>query len=454
MSAQAMLDRFIAKHPLAVMTRTILGEMIDERLDELFDQHRGRQYDGTIKFSVLAMSVAEIALGTIANRHQAYRQYAAELQASQAAYYAKCNRCEPRVSEAVVQHSAERAAEMLAPLAFVPWEPLAGYRCFTIDGNHLQQTEKRLKETRGLCAAPLPGTVVARYDHQTGLFDRAYLLEDAHAQESSVLARVVADAQPRDLFIADRHFCIVGFVEQLAARGSCFVIRQHGRLVGESRGKRRFVGRTATGDVFEEPLALSAAEDALVLRQIVVVLAQPTRDGAQELRILSNVPAAAADACAVAELYHQRWEIENAFHVLTMTFACESAGNCLPRAALLQFCLALVAYNARQALLAALSAEHAEADVAAMSQHQVARDIVTPMDGLLTAVDEEEWQRLTPRTMVGLGQFLRRVSSGVNVASYRKSVRGPKKPAVKRTRCVAGTHVSTAKLRNQRRPRR
>jgi GTP cyclohydrolase II len=449
-----MLDRFVVKHPLTVMTRAILARVVDERLDELFDQHRGRQYDATIKFSTLALSVAEIALTTIPNRNQAYEQYREELQVSKAAYYAKCNRCEPSVSEAVVRHGAEQAAALLAPLDFQPWEVLAGYRCLTIDGNHLQQTEKRLSETRGLCAAPLPGTVVARYDHQTGLFDRAYLLEDAHAQESSVLERVLADAQPRDLFLADRHFCIVDFLERLAQRGSCFVIRQHGRLAGKSRGKRRFIGRSATGDVYEEPLALSAADDALVLRQIVVVLDQPTRDGATELRLLSNVPEEDAAALALAEIYHQRWEIENAFHTLTMTFACESPKNCVPRGALLQFCLALVAYNCRQVLLASLYAEHAQADVEAMSQHQVARDIVVPMEGLLTAVDEEEWERLVPRSVAGVARFLRQVSSGVNVKRYRKSVRGPKKPAVKRTRCTPGTHVATARLLKKRARRR
>lgn len=163
------------------MTRCIIGAVIDDRFDELFEEHRERQYDRSIKFSVLAASVGEIALGTVENRNQAYRKYQDELQASTTAYYGKLNRCEPRISEAVVSHSAEQASILQAKLDFRPWEVLPGYRIFSIDGNHLQKTDKRLKETRGLCAAPLPGTTVARYDHQTGLFDRAYVIEDAHA---------------------------------------------------------------------------------------------------------------------------------------------------------------------------------------------------------------------------------------------------------------------------------
>ncbi len=38
MSARARLERFIEKHPLAVMTRTILGVALDEPVDQLFDE--------------------------------------------------------------------------------------------------------------------------------------------------------------------------------------------------------------------------------------------------------------------------------------------------------------------------------------------------------------------------------------------------------------------------------
>jgi hypothetical protein len=59
-------------------------------------------------------------------------------------------------------------------------------------------------------------------------------------------------------------------------------------------------------------------------------------------------------------------------------------GNCLPRAALFQFCMAVVAHNCRQVLLAALYAEHEQ--VEQMSQYQVALDVVRPLKGMLTAL--------------------------------------------------------------------
>lgn len=451
MSGKTVMDRFIQKTPLAVMTRCIVGTLMGDRLDEVFDQNRGRQYDDTIKFSTVAMTMAEIALGTLKNRNQAYRKYKQELQTSVEAYYGKLNRTEPGVSEAVVRYSAGQASQLLDQLGFQPWEVLPGYRCFSIDGNHLQKTEKRLKETRGLCAAPLPGTTVARFDHQTGLFDQAYLLEDAHAQESTVLDRVLEDLSENDLVIADRHFCIVRFLMKLAARCGFFVIRQHGRLKGTLLGKRRRRGRIDSGIVYEQTLEIGDGDETLVVRRITVELDEPTRDGDTTIHILSNVQD--ASACELAELYRQRWEIENAFHVLTMTLHCEIKSNCHPRCALFLFCMAMLAYNCRQVLLAALHAEHDQEDVEAMSQYQVALDIVSPMEGMLTAIDESEWSELTPQHGRGIAKFLRRVSRHVDVASYRKSVRGVKHPPPQRKRCKAGTHVSTHRLLQDRKQR-
>lgn len=459
MSGMTILERFIERQPLAVMTRCVVAAVVDEHFDTLFQEHRRRQYDGTIKFSVLALSMADITLGLVENRNQAYHKYQEELKATKAAYYGKINRCEPSICEAVVQYSAERATVLAQQLAEAVEPKLAaavdlpGYRCYTLDGNHLQKTEKRLKETRGLGAAPLPGTVVARYDHQTRLFDRVYLLEDAHAQESTVLQRVLDDLQPDSVLLADRHFCIVKFLLDVAQRGSAFLIRQHGRLKGKLLGQRRYLGPTASGEVFEQALELREGDRTLVVRRITVCLKTATRDGDVELHLLSNVPESAAAAGRLADLYRRRWQIENAFHVVTMTLHCEAPANGYPRAALLQFCMALVAYNCRQVLMAALLAEHKHEDVANISQLQMALDMVRPLEGLLTAISAEEWQQLTPTEGCGWTKFLRRVAAQVPVQRYRKSKRGPKKPAPPRQRCRAGTHVSTAKLLASRKQR-
>jgi hypothetical protein len=95
-----------------------------------------------------------------------------------------------------------------------------------------------------------------------------------------------------------------------------------------------------------------------------------------------------------------------------------------------------------------LFAEHNQEDVEQMSQFKVAKAIVGPLEGLLTALPEEEWTALVPKNLCGCAQFLLSVSQHVPVQDYRKSVRGPKKKPPSRKRCKAGTHVSTFKLLN------
>ena len=445
-----VLQRFIEKNPLAVMVRCLTGQLLCEELDQVFQQNRSQCYEDQLKFSALAASVAEIALGTVENPNQAYKAYRHELQVSRTAYYDKLNHVETAISEGVVRFSAQQSAQLLDAIGCGEWEVLPGYRCIALDGNHLQKSEKRLGVLRGLSAAPLPGTAVARYDLQSQLFTHAYLIEDAHAHESSTLDRVIEDLRVRNLVLADRHFCIVDFLWKIDQRGAAFVIRQHGRLKGEPIGKRKKCGHSPNGIVFEQKLQIGNGEQTMIVRRITVELSEPTRDGETEIHLLSNVPAKDATAIRLAGLYHQRWEVENAFHVLTMTLTCEVKSLGQPRAALFVFCMAMMAYNTRQVLLGALFAEHDQDDVEPMSQFQVAKAIVGPMEGLLTALPEQEWNALVPQSLRGSAMFLLEVSQYVPVKSYRKSVRGPKKKPPSRKRCKAGTHVSTFKLLNVR----
>jgi IS4 transposase len=90
--------------------------------------------------------------------------------------------------------------------------------------------------------------------------------------------------------------------------------------------------------VYEQALEIRDGDDTLLLRRITVELDEPTRNGDVEIHILSNVPADDASACELADLYRERWEIENAFYILTMTLTCEMKSNCHPRCALFPRC--------------------------------------------------------------------------------------------------------------------
>ena len=325
---------------------------------------------------------------------------------------------------------------------------LPGYQCFDVDGNHLPRTDKRLEALRDSPGAPLPGKVVARFDLQRQIFDRAYLLVDAHDQELATCDRLVEDLQANDVLIADRHYCIIAFFEKIEATAAgFFVIRHHGRLKGELIGNRNRIGEIETGVVYEQRMKLRSTEDSMEVRRVTVVLNQPTRDGDQEIHILSNLPLTVS-SLQIAEVYRLRWEEETAFHVLQMTLTCESSSLGHPHAALFLFCMAMLAFNLRQVIFASLYSVHDEETVSEVSHFHISVDVSRYTDGMLIPLDEKFWKELVPTTTPALAAVLRRISRDIDLSKYRKARRGPKKKKPKRSKNAQSKHVSTAKRLN------
>jgi Transposase DDE domain len=315
----------------------------------------------------------------------------------------------------------------------------------TVDGNALAKSEKRLGPLREAKGAPLPGKVIARFDLQRQLFDQVYILLDGHSQESACCDRIVSDLQVDDVLIADRHYCIVSFMEEIARAKSFFVIRQHGRLPGVLLGKRKLVGKTETGNVYEQQMRLTADENSMVVRRITVVLNKPTRNGDNEVHILANLPIKIS-ALTLADAYRHRWEEETAFNVLQMTLTCELSSIGHPMAAAFLFCLSVMAYNLRQTVFATLFATHPEEEVLEVSHLHVSKNVSDYTPGMLVSITPEEWHAIIPTTIKGVTALLKRIASKIPLRNFKKSTRGPKLKKPFRSRNVPGKHVSTAKL--------
>lgn len=445
MGDRELLDRFVSKCPLAVLAQFATRAVIGDEVDRIFKEHRSRQYERTLTFSAMATAVSDVVLRFADNFRQAYTAHKENLRVSLTSFYNKINGTELPISEALVTRSAERARALQDELGFSPWRVLKGYRVFSVDGNHLQESEKRLEPLRMLHDAPLPGTIVARFDLQRQMFDRAYLLADAHAQESTVLDRVLADLEPGDLLLADRHYCILDFLRAADAKKVYFLIRQHGRFKGVLVGEKRLVGRTSTGTVYEQPIRTSNAVDAQIMRRITVELDQPTRDDDTSIHLLTNLPAKDS-ALAIADAYRHRWEEETGFYYVTTTLTCEVASIGTPHAALFLFCLALMAYNIRQVIFAALYAVHDAALVNEVSHHALSVEVSRFSDGMLVALDEESWSQRLGESPADHARLLRDLSGKIDLQRYLKAHRGPKKKVVKPPKNRKKTHVSTAKL--------
>lgn len=442
MEGPQLIETFVKTCPFAVLTQAAIRATIGDDLDEVFHNERSRQYEGEVLFSDVALAVADVALGFAENPNQAYKTQKENLGVSLTSFYNKINATEPAISEGVVRRAAQRAGDMMDELECAAYEIIPGYRVFALDGNHLPESEKRLEPLRDAFDAPLPGTVVARFDLQRQLFDRAYLLEDAHAQECSVKDRILAELQPDDCVVADRHYCVLDFLKRIDQAQAAFVIRQHGRFEGVLVGKRKYVGRISTGKVYEQEIWTS--DGTFSMRRITLELDAPTRDGDTEIHILTNLPAHIA-ATQIAETYGLRWEEEIGFYYLTTTLTCELPTLGRPRAALFLFCMAMLAFNIRQVMFAALYAEHDEEEVDEVSHFHVSVEVSRFTDGMLAIIDDEMWESWLPTNSADVVSLLRDIARTIDLDDYKKSRRGPKKKKKSPKRTRAKTHLSTAK---------
>jgi hypothetical protein len=451
-----LFQPFIQETPIAVMARATLESTLDpQRLDELFAGTAQRQYTNELLFSSLVDLMVRVVLGQEPSVHAAYRKLEEQFPVSDQSVYNKLQHVELAVSAALVQESAQRLTPVIDQLGASQPPLLPGYRVRFLDGNHLAATEHRLPELRCLRAGPLPGLALVVLDQEHRTATDVLLSEDGHAQERSLLEDLYPLVGPRDLWVADRNFCTVGLLCAVAQRQGFFAIRQHGSLPGTLVGQRRAKGRCDTGRLFEQRFQVRAADGKpLVLRRVTVVLDQPTRDGDQEIHVLTNLPATTAPAATVAEIYRQRWTIEGLFFEVSQTLSCELDTLCYPKAALFAFCLGLLASNAVALLKAALRAEHGEAAVSQqLSAYYLTLEIRQTYAGMMVAIPAVHWEVFRDLSTAKLAKVLRDLARQVSLQRYRKTPRGPKKPPPTRVRHRTGKHVSTAKIIADRRGR-
>jgi hypothetical protein len=340
-----ILQKFAEKSPVTVMVRGLLEHLLNaDKIDAWFDSVRQAQYTKEILFSSIVSLMLQVVCKIRTSVHSAYCHSA--IEASVVAVYDKLKGVETTTSQALVRQIASESESVIRNLNGANEPLLPGYRTKFLDGNCLEATEHRLKVLRDTRAGALPGKSRVVFDAELGLALDVFPCEDAHAQERALLAAVAATIQPGELWIADRNFCVTPFLFDIHRKEAFFVIRWHQKLPYKPLSELAYVGKSATGQVFEQRVQLTSTEgETLTVRRVVIHLEKPTRNGDKIVTVLTNLPEAAADALVVSELYRKRWGIETAFQKLESHLHSELNTLGHPKAALFGFCLALVAFN-------------------------------------------------------------------------------------------------------------
>jgi hypothetical protein len=463
MNLPAVFENFMRESPVSVMFQGLLENALAARdMDGICFRTARRQYFRRILFSSLVDLMCLVVMKTKPSLRAAYQTRRDRMQARISSVYRKFNGIEPAVSAALVRHIAGRLGAILNEMQAELPSRFPGYTVKILDGNHLPGTEHRIRELRTTNSGALPGQALVILDPQKMLITDVFPWEDAHDQERTILPQVLQRVQPGELYLDDRNFCTTGFLFGVHRRGAFFLTRQHAStLHGELLEERKYVGKTATGVVWETRVRLTDPEGKafpdhgeLIVRRITVELFQPTRNGDHAVHLLTDLPDLIG-ALALADGYLDRWTIERAFNELVSTLHNEIDTLGYPPAALFGFCVGLVLYNVMSLVKAALRVVHGREKIATdVSSYYLAEDVSSTWRGMMIAIGEPNWAEafgdLRPKPLADL---LVTLAGKVDLLRFQKHPRGPKKDPPKRSSGKRQKHVATARLLAQRKQR-
>lgn len=442
----AILQTFAEKSPVTVMVQGLLERLLNaEKIDRWFASVSEVQYTKKILFSSVISVMLQVVCRVHKNVHSAYLH--ASIDASRVAFYDKLKHIETKTSQAIVRHVAAESSAIISEMKGENAAILPGYRTLFLDGNCIESTEHRIKLLRETKAGALPGKSLVVFDPALGIALDVIPCEDGHAQERSLLSSILATVKANDLYVADRNFCVLGFLFGIAERQAFFVIRQHKNMPFKPLSNIEFMGESETGKVYEQKVLLCWEERELEVRRIVVKLNTPTRDGETEIAVFTHLPTADASALKVAEIYRERWGIETAFQKLESYLNSEINTLGYPKAALFGFCLALVAFNLYAVVMAAIRAAYPEKNINdEVSDYYIADEISRVYNGMILIVPEDSWEIFVKGSLSEVGTALLYLASNINLKKFKKHKRGPKKPSIPKEKFKGMPHVSTARL--------
>lgn len=449
MSANQVLERFIEKAPMSVMARALLEKVLTpERLNECFERVTDTQYTRELMFSAVFSLMTQVVTKVFPSINAAYQNQKEDIGTSIASVYNKLNGLETRVSEALVKETSMDLKVVVDTMNGRCAPLLPGFTVKMLDGNCIEATDKRLKVLRTTGSAALPGKSLVIYEPEYEMATSIVTCEDGHAQERSLLDKVVEKVEANDVFIMDRNFCVRKFLNNIAAEDGFFLVRYHKQMPYEIASEEVYVGAVDTGKIYEQWVQLEGNDGQFrKVRKIRLELKSKTRDGETQLVIITNIPKKYASADVIAKLYRKRWNIETMFQELESYLESEVNSLGYPKAALFGFSVAIISYNILATMKAALRASYGEEKIQnEVSGYYIAGEMGRTYEGMRLAIPEEDWEVFGAMDLGTFSEMLLQLSQRVNLSRYKKHKRGPKKESTRPKAEKGKPHVSTAKL--------
>lgn len=424
----------------------------EDRLQAVFDEHRGRCYEQSITFATLVRLVADALLEHDGSGNQSFRrgQESGELDTTTRAAYGKLGRLPIAVSIGLFDAMSTAIGELFPHESGRPLPHcLQGFTVVTIDGKTMKRVAKRLKPLRGTSGGAIGGKalVATEYTTNTAIALAADLDGDAND------IRLVPDLLPRvrrrtsgpRLWLADSAYCDLLQTARFIEENDSFLLRYN--------AKTKFVrdetaavneGVDDEGCRFVDERGWLGADSNRHRRDVRRITLQ-REDGGKVAIVTDLLCGEAYPAKDLLELYRQRWGIEQVFQQVTQVFGLERLIGGRAEATIFQFAFCLLLYNQTQ-LVRAYVAKHAQWEPDLISLEQVFIDVRRELIAWTVVVGPIDLpQRSADETSQRLDQLLRHQWTDRWLKAIRTSPRH--KPPPKK-----GKHTSVFKAMKRHKP--
>jgi len=352
----AGMPAYWAAMPLAQAVLEMLRYIADDgRLQSIFNEGRGRCYEGVIQFPGLVKLIGDALLQYRGSGNQSFSraQESGELRTSKVAAYRKLGRLPLAVSQVFFSDLSHSLRELF-PANARRHSPatLNAFNTVTLDGKAIKRVAKRLKLLRRVGGGLLGGRALVAVHFETGLGIGMHADEDGDANDvrfvPELLPFVRGEIPGILLFLADSGFCDLQRMAEFTEGGNHFLVRRHPKVgFHPDPARPARLGTNAQGRVFREEWGwLGAANHPKrrYVRQITLV-----RPGEPDVVIVTDL--LDGDRYPAEDLlahYLQRWGIEQMFQKVTEVFHLEGLIGGTPKATVFQFAFCMLLYNVIQ----------------------------------------------------------------------------------------------------------
>lgn len=361
--SKAVLARMPLAEAVLLLWRWVTSE---ERMQNLWEQYRGRCYERVISFWLIVHLIADALLKHNGSGRRAFEKGIEneELEASVQAAFKKLGRLPVPLSQAFLSHCT--AALRAAFPEWAEWQlpkSLRRFRVIIFDGKALKRVAKRLKALRGSPGGLLGGRCLVALDWCTGLAVAMHAHEDGDANDVKFVGQLVPvvceQVEGPHLWLGDSAFCDLTQPQHYTANeGDDFLVRYHPKTPffrDCRRGQRK--GKDEYGRSYVQTWGYLGSPKNKRRRYVRMIRVE--RPDEKPLILVTDLlDADEYPADDLLWLYAERWGIEQIFQKVTEVFGLSRLIGGTPKACIFQFAFCLLLYNMIQVIRGYLAEAH------------------------------------------------------------------------------------------------